>query len=190
MASHDQPEFQQQYTNEYPHDSDKTLERQTTAAHQQAHPHLYSNPQAIHPAFGGALQPGLWKPVEHRKFANPAPLGLCAFALTTFVLSCINMHVRGESSAAIAIPVAFGYGGLVQLCAGMWYVYLQPNTSLSYILTKFLGKWLLETLLVLLLFHHTEVSGLLTVFSKHPPGTFLVPMDLTRVTLALLWVSS
>lgn len=133
MASHDQPEFQQQYTNEYPHDSDKTLERQTTAAHQQAHPHLYANPQAIHPAFGGALQPGLWKPVEHRKFANPAPLGLCAFALTTFVLSCINMHVRGESSAAIAIPVAFGYGGLVQLCAGMWYVYLQPNTYFTFV---------------------------------------------------------
>lgn len=116
------PEYQQQFSNESPHDSDKTLERQTTAAHQQAHPHLYAHPSNIHPAFGGALQPGLWKPVEHRKFANPAPLGLCAFALTTFVLSCINMHVRGESSPAIAIPVAFGYGGLVQLCAGMWYV--------------------------------------------------------------------
>jgi succinate-acetate transporter protein len=123
MAQNDQmPEFQQSYTNEHPHDSDKTLERQTTAAFQAAHPHLYANPNHIQAAFGGALQPGLWKPVEHRKFANPAPLGLCAFALTTFVLSCINMHTRGETSAAIAIPVAFGYGGLVQLLAGMWYV--------------------------------------------------------------------
>jgi hypothetical protein len=124
MAQNEQmPGMQHSYTNDLPHDSDKTLERQTTAAHQAAYPHLYPNPNHIHPAFGGAMQPGLWKPVEaHRKFANPAPLGLCAFALTTFVLSCINMHARGETSPAIAIPVAFGYGGLVQLLAGMWYV--------------------------------------------------------------------
>jgi hypothetical protein len=30
-----------------------------------------------------------------RQFANPAPLGLCGFALTTFVLSLINVHARG-----------------------------------------------------------------------------------------------
>lgn len=29
-------------------------------------------------------------PVYHRRFANPAPLGLCGFALTTFMLSLIN----------------------------------------------------------------------------------------------------
>lgn len=73
-------------------------------------------------AFGGSLQPGLWKPYEHRKFANPAPLGLSAFALTTFVLSCVNLHARGVTAPNIAVPLAFGYGGLVQLLAGMWYV--------------------------------------------------------------------
>lgn len=57
---------------------------------------------------------------EPRKFANPAPLGLCAFALTTFVLSCINMHVRGQSQPNIVVPLAFAYGGLVQLLSGMW----------------------------------------------------------------------
>ena len=71
-------------------------------------------------ATGGALQPGLWKPYEHRRFANPAPLGLSAFALTTFVLSCCNMHARGVAAPNIAVPLAFGYGGLVQLLAGMW----------------------------------------------------------------------
>jgi hypothetical protein len=70
--------------------------------------------------FGGALQAGHWRPQEHRKFANPAPLGLSAFALTTFVLSCVNMHARGVKAPNIAVPVAFGYGGLVQLLAGMW----------------------------------------------------------------------
>jgi len=32
--------------------------------------------------------------VYHRRFANPAPLGLCAFALTTFVLSCMCVRDR------------------------------------------------------------------------------------------------
>jgi len=72
------------------------------------------------PAFGGEFQPGLWRPVEQRKFANPAPLGLCAFALTTFVLSCINMNARGVTAPNVVVPLAFGYGGLVQLLAGMW----------------------------------------------------------------------
>jgi hypothetical protein len=72
------------------------------------------------PAFGGEFQPGLWRPVEHRKFANPAPLGLSAFALTTFVLSAINMNARGVTAPNVAVPLAFGYGGLVQLLAGMW----------------------------------------------------------------------
>jgi hypothetical protein len=70
--------------------------------------------------FGGEFQPGLYKSVENRKFANPAPLGLCAFALTTFVLSAVNMGTRGLTAPNIVVGLAFGYGGLVQLLAGMW----------------------------------------------------------------------
>lgn len=86
----------------------------------QLHPSYSNNVPAL--AFGGALQPGVWRPYEHRKFANPAPLGLCAFALTTFVLSCVNLHARGVTAPNIVVPLAFAYGGLVQLLAGMWYV--------------------------------------------------------------------
>lgn len=81
---------------------------------------IHAGDEARLPAFGGEFQPGLYRPVEHRKFANPAPLGLCAFALTTFVLSAINMNARGVEPPHIAVPLAYGYGGLVQLCAGMW----------------------------------------------------------------------
>ena len=77
------------------------------------------------PAFGGEFQPGLYKQVKDRGIANPAPLGLSAFALTTFVLGLINMGTRGLSAPNIVVGLAFGYGGLVQLLAGMWYV-LQP----------------------------------------------------------------
>jgi uncharacterized protein len=49
--------------------------------------------------------------------ANPAPLGLCAFALTTFVLSSANAgFIKG---GAIVIGLALFYGGLVQLLAGL-----------------------------------------------------------------------
>jgi len=50
--------------------------------------------------------------------ANPAPLGLSAFALTTFVLSAANAGLY--SGAAIVIGLALFYGGLGQLMAGMW----------------------------------------------------------------------
>lgn len=92
------------------------------AAHDPRNPMalLHQDDQARLPAFGGEFQPGLWRPIEHRKFANPAPLGLCAFALTTFVLSCVNLGARGVSAPNIAVPLALGYGGLVQLLAGMW----------------------------------------------------------------------
>lgn len=73
-------------------------------------------------AFGGEFQPGRYKAVADRKIANPAPLGLSAFALTTFVLSLINVGARDVTEPNIVVALAFGYGGLVQLLAGMWYV--------------------------------------------------------------------
>ena len=82
--------------------------------------HMRTNEMASLPAFGGEFQPGLYRGVETRKFANPAPLGLSAFALTTFVLSLINVGTRGLTAPNIVVALAFGYGGLVQLLAGMW----------------------------------------------------------------------
>lgn len=55
-----------------------------------------------------------------KSIANPAPLGLSAFALTTMVLSLINMQARGVTAPHLVVASAFGYGGLVQLLAGMW----------------------------------------------------------------------
>src|ERR1035438_7703913 len=49
---------------------------------------------------------------------NPAPLGLSAFALTTFVLSAAN--AQWYTGAAVVISLALFYGGLTQLLAGMW----------------------------------------------------------------------
>ena len=50
--------------------------------------------------------------------ADPAPLGLAAFALTTFLLSAKNAHWTDGTDAWLGY--AFAYGGFVQLLAGMW----------------------------------------------------------------------
>ncbi|MGH3438824.1 MAG: acetate uptake transporter [Sciscionella sp.] len=53
--------------------------------------------------------------------ADPGPLGLAGFASTTLILSLVNAGVVGsgtEISAVVAL--AFFYGGLAQLLAGMW----------------------------------------------------------------------
>ncbi len=54
------------------------------------------------------------------KEANPAPLGLAGFALTTFVLSLTNAGIIGGSSVQVVVALALGYGGLAQFAAGMW----------------------------------------------------------------------
>jgi len=52
--------------------------------------------------------------------ADPAPLGLAAFALTTFLLSAFNAGWMGSASGLAWLGYAFAYGGLCQLLAGMW----------------------------------------------------------------------
>jgi len=103
--------------------------------------HMNTGESARLPAFGGEFQPGLYKPTTNRKFANPAPLGLSAFALTTFVLSLINIGVRGVSEPNIVVALAFGYGGLVQLLAGMWEMAV-GNTFGATALSSYGGFWL------------------------------------------------
>jgi succinate-acetate transporter protein len=56
-----------------------------------------------------------WKP------ADPGPLGLGAFAMTTFVLSMFNSNlVDGKGGLPVVLGLALAYGGIVQLLAGMW----------------------------------------------------------------------
>jgi hypothetical protein len=136
--------------------------------------HLNTGDSARFPAFGGEFQPGLYKPTTGRKFANPAPLGLSAFALTTFVLSLVNVGARDLTEPNIVIGLAYGYGGFVQLLAGMWYVIGRSITSWN-LLIHLLGKWPLEIPLVLLLCPHTVVSGSPLQLPSHPAVSTLLP---------------
>ena len=59
--------------------------------------------------------------------ADPGPLGLAAFALTTFVLSCVNAGLLNAGVESIVAGLALFYGGLGQFVAGMW-EFRQGNT--------------------------------------------------------------
>ncbi|WP_199547022.1 acetate uptake transporter [Streptomyces sp. N35] len=55
------------------------------------------------------------------KLANPGPLGLAAFALTTFVLSMFNSGLISNAAlSAVVLPLALFYGGLAQFVAGLF----------------------------------------------------------------------
>ena len=53
------------------------------------------------------------------KSANPGPLGLAGFGLTTVVLSCVNAGMLPPTAVAAVVPLAFAYGGVAQLIAGV-----------------------------------------------------------------------
>jgi succinate-acetate transporter protein len=80
--------------------------------------------------------------VESAAVANPGPLGLSAFALTTFVLSSTNAQlIPPASGLAIVIGVALFYGGIAQLLAGMW-EFRTGNTFGATAFTSYGAFWL------------------------------------------------
>jgi succinate-acetate transporter protein len=80
-------------------------------------------------------------PADH--IADPGPLGLAGFAMTTFVLSCFNAGFFGSKSPleAVVLPLALFYGGLAQFLAGMW-EFRKANTFGAVAFTSYGAFWL------------------------------------------------
>ena len=75
--------------------------------------------------------------------ANPGPLGLSAFALTTFTLSASNAGfiLPYGSSLTIVVGLALFYGGIVQLVAGIQ-EFRRNNTFAATAFCSYGGFWL------------------------------------------------
>jgi len=73
--------------------------------------------------------------------ADPGPLGLAAFALTTFVLSMFNSGILDSRAEPIVFGLALAYGGLAQLLAGMW-EFRTGNTFGAVAFTSYGAFWL------------------------------------------------
>jgi uncharacterized protein len=59
-------------------------------------------------------------PLPGSHIADPAPLGLAAFALTTFVLSTVNAGWLPDTLTPVVFGLALAYGGIGQFAAGIW----------------------------------------------------------------------
>jgi succinate-acetate transporter protein len=82
------------------------------------------------------------EPAARPAVANPAPLGLSAFALTTFVLSSANAGlIPGADAAKMVVGLALFYGGIAQLLAGMW-EFRAGNTFGAVAFTSYGAFWL------------------------------------------------
>lgn len=74
-------------------------------------------------------------------FADPGPLGLAGFAGTTFYLSAVNAGLLPKTVEAGVFGLAFFYGGLAQLLAGMW-EFVKGNTFGAVAFSSFGAFWL------------------------------------------------
>ena len=73
--------------------------------------------------------------------ADPGPLGLGAFALTTFFLSSVNAGLLPKSVEVVLLGVALFYGGIVQVFAGMW-EFAKGNTFGALAFSSYGAFWL------------------------------------------------
>jgi succinate-acetate transporter protein len=73
--------------------------------------------------------------------ADPGPLGLAAFALTTFVLSMFNSGLVSDVGEPVVLGLALAYGGIAQLLAGMW-EFRTGNTFGAVAFSSFGAFWL------------------------------------------------
>jgi succinate-acetate transporter protein len=117
-----------------------------------------------------------------QKLANPAPLGLVAFGLTTVLLSLINAGVLPKTGESVVIPLAMAYGGTIQILVGL----LEFKAGNTFGMTAFLSYgafwWWFALLLILGGNHLISLEG--------AGGTIGVALLLWGVLTMYLWIST
>ena len=114
------------------------------------------------------------------KIANPAPLGLSGFALTTFVLSFANAGwLPGKGDALVVLGLALFYGGIAQLLAGMW-EFRSGNTFGATAFSSYGAFWLSFAALFL-----PGLGGAASVVSSTALGIYLVAWAIVTGILML-----
>ena len=88
--------------------------------------------------------------------ANPAPLGLAAFAMTTFVLSMFNSNLVSSAGEPVVLGLALAYGGIAQLLAGMW-EFRTGNTFGALAFSSYGAFWI--SFWALVVFYAKDITG-------------------------------
>ncbi|HEX2902058.1 MAG TPA: acetate uptake transporter [Jatrophihabitans sp.] len=102
-------------------------------------------------------------------FADPGPLGLAAFAMTTFFLSSVNAGWLDKSVEGVVLGLALFYGGISQLLAGMW-EFVKGNTFGAVAFTSYGAFWLSFWYLIA----HTDLTKASAGAAGHGVGFYLL----------------
>jgi succinate-acetate transporter protein len=112
--------------------------------------------------------------------ADPGPLGLAAFALTTFLLSASNAGWMKAASGGAFLGYAFAYGGFVQLLAGMW-EFRNRNVFGATAFSSYGGFWMGLGLWALLVAPHDTVAQ-----SAHDRGWILLAFAIFNTYMLIM----
>ncbi|MDE2476199.1 MAG: acetate uptake transporter [Alphaproteobacteria bacterium] len=126
------------------------------------------------------------------KLANPAPLGLIGFGLTTVLLSLINAGILPKPGENVVIPLALAFGGTIQVIAGI----MEFRTGNTFGMTAFMSYgafwWWFALLLILGSNHTLALDGAGTTIGTALLlwGVFTMYMWVAtfRLTRALWWI--
>jgi uncharacterized protein len=151
------------------------------------------------PTRAETLPPGSWKP------ADPGPLGLAGFAMTTFVLSMFNSNLVNGKGLPVVFGLALVYGGIVQLLAGLW-EFRTGNTFGAVAFCSFGGFWI--SFWALEVFYAKQIGGnvghavglylwawaiftaYMTVAALRVSGAVLLVFALLTITFVLLAIGA
>jgi hypothetical protein len=122
--------------------------------------------------------------------ANPAPLGLCAFGMTTIALSLHNAGITGLSSPIIAMALL--YGGLAQVIAGIleW----KKNNTFGFLTFGSFGFfWIaFATILMLPILNlaakpsAVDMAGFLAIWGIFAIGLFVCTLKMHKILATTL----
>ena len=121
--------------------------------------------------------------IESVPAADPAPLGLGAFALTTFVLSGHNATFIPD---LIWVGLALFYGGLCQLLAGMW-EFRNRNVFGATAFSTYGGFWMSLGIFVVLAVVSKSFGGALAGANLPNAVAWFILAFLIFNTYMLLW---
>lgn len=118
--------------------------------------------------------------IKESAIADPGPLGLACFALTTFCLSMVNAGLVVKESVAVVIALALVYGGATQILAGMW-EFKKNNTFGATAFSSYGAFWVSLGVF--------ELFGIQKIMTIPPQGVWLFLLAWTIFTL-YMWIGS
>jgi succinate-acetate transporter protein len=115
--------------------------------------------------------------------ANPAPLGLFAFGITTLLLNLVNSELVEGETISLVLGYGMFYGGLAQFCAAMW-EFKKDNTFGATAFASYGAFWM-----ALALWHILADGGVLYPSSEFKVG-FAAYLGVWGMFTALMFVGT